>query len=156
MAAKTNPRPVTQATPYLCVRDASKAIDFYRRVFDAVEVMRLEEPGGKIGHAEIRIGDSPIFVSDEYPDFLSVGPETVGGSSMIIQLYVPDVDEVFQKAVAAGSKVIFPVNDQFYGDRSGRIQDPFGHLWIIATHKENVSEGEMKKRFAQYAKQQTK
>ncbi len=136
------------ATPYLIVKDAPRAIDFYKRAFGATELMRMPGPGGKIGHAEIKIGDSPIMLADEVPGMGFRSPESLGGSPISILLYVEDVDAVFSEAVAAGAKVQRPVADQFYGDRTGGVTDPFGHVWYIATHKEDVSSEEMKKRAA--------
>jgi PhnB protein len=136
------------ATPYLIVRDAARAIEFYKKAFGATELMRMPGPGGKIGHAEIKIGDSPIMLADEVPGMGFRSPESLGGSPISILLYVEDVDVVFNEALAAGAKVQRPVADQFYGDRTGGVTDPFGHVWYIATHKEDVSPEEMKKRAA--------
>jgi PhnB protein len=139
-------------TPLLVVNDAARAIEFYKTAFGAVERMRMAGPGGKIAHAEITVGDSVIMLADEFPDWGEVGPKADGKSPVRIALYVEDVDEVAKRAVAAGAKILIPVADQFYGDRSGRLADPFGHLWIIATHKEDVSPGEMEKRMEALAK----
>jgi PhnB protein len=149
MASKPAPNPQTRqtATPYLAVQDASAAIDFYKKVFGAVEMMRLVGPDSKIGHAEIRIGNSTIFLSDEYPDYGAVSPQSLGGSAVKINLYVDSVDEVAGRAVAAGAKVVQPVQDQFYGERSGQFEDPFGYTWIISTAIEEVSAAEMQRRF---------
>jgi len=137
------------ATPYLCVKGAAKAIDFYKQAFGATEVMRLEDPkDGRMGHAEIRIGGAMLMLADEYPEMNVLSPETLGGSPVTIHLYVDDVDALFSRAAAAGAKVIRPPADQFYGDRAGRLQDPFGHVWVFATHKEDVSPEEMQKRYA--------
>ena len=136
------------ATPYLIVKDAARAIEFYKKAFGATELMRIPGPGGKIGHAEIKIGDSPIMLADEVPGMGFRSPESLGGSPISILLYVEDVDVVFSEALAAGAKVQRPVADQFYGDRTGGVTDPFGHVWYIATHKEDVSPEEMKKRAA--------
>ena len=136
------------ATPYLIVKDAARAIEFYKKAFGATELMRMPGTGGKIGHAEIKIGDSPIMLADEVPGMGFRSPESLGGSPISILLYVEDVDVVFSEALAAGAKVQKPVADQFYGDRSGGVTDPFGHVWYIATHKEDVSPEEMKKRAA--------
>ena len=132
-------------TPYLIVHDAAKAIDFYQRAFGAVELFRLAGPDGTIGHAEIRIGHSPVMLADGmggYPD-----PLTLGGSSVSFMLYVPDVDAAFARAIAAGATVKRPVADQFYGDRTGTLADPFGHVWSLATHVEDVSPQEIDRRF---------
>jgi PhnB protein len=136
------------ATPYLIVRNAARAIEFYKKAFGATELMRMAEPSGRIGHAEIRIGDSPIMLADEVPEMGFRSPESFGGSPVSILLYVEEVDAVFNQAVAAGAKVQRPVADQFYGDRTGGVTDPFGHTWYIATHKEDVSPEEMRKRAA--------
>lgn len=147
---KTTVEPVPEgfrtATPYLIITNAAKAIEFYKEVFKATEVSRLATPDGKVGHAEIKIGDSRLMLADEFPEWDARSPQTIGGSAVFIMLYVEDVDAVVSRAVAAGAKLFKPVEDQFYGDRSGSITDPFGHKWTIATHKENVSPEEMKKR----------
>ncbi len=135
-------------TPYLIIRNAASAIDFYKKAFGAIELFRMPQPDGKIGHAEIKIGDSPIMLSDEHPDLGYKSPQTLGGSPVSILLYVDDVDSVFNQAIAAGGKIDKPVEDKFYGDRSGSLTDPFGHLWHIATHTEDVSPEEMEKRAA--------
>ena len=145
MAGRVNPVP--RATPYLCWKDAARAIEFYKKAFGATEAMRLSEPGGRIGHAEIRIGDAPIMLSDEYPEMDVRSPQSLGGSPVLIHLYVDDVDALASRAVAAGAKLLRPVADQFYGDRSGTLTDPFGHRWMIATRKEDVSAAEMQKRY---------
>jgi PhnB protein len=148
----SKPKPIPDgyhtATPYLIVKGAAQAIEFYKKAFGATELMRMPQPGGKIGHAEIKIGDSPIMLADESPDVGAHSPQSIGGSPVSIMLYVEDVDRIFSQAVAAGAKVKRPVADQFYGDRTGGIEDPFGHLWYIATHKEDVSPEEMRKRAA--------
>ena len=136
------------ATPYLIVKGAARAIDFYTKAFGAKEMMRMAQPDGRIGHAEIKIGDSPIMLADEFPDIGARSPQSLGGSPVSILLYVEDVDAVFSQAVAAGATLQRPVADQFYGDRTGGVTDPFGHVWYIATHKEDVSSEEMKKRAA--------
>ena len=145
MAGRVNPVP--RATPYLCCKDAARAIEFYKKAFGATEAIRLSEPGGRIGHAEIRIGDAPIMLSDEYPEMDVRSPESLGGSPVLIHLYVDDVDALASQAVAAGAKLLRPVADQFYGDRSGALTDPFGHRWMIATRKEDASAAEMQKRY---------
>jgi len=145
MAGRVNPVP--RATPYLCCKDAARAIEFYKKAFGATEAIRLSEPGGRIGHAEIRIGDAPIMLSDEYPEMDVRSPQSLGGSPVLIHLYVDDVDALASRAVAAGAKLLRPVADQFYGDRSGTLTDPFGHRWMIATRKEDVSAAEMQKRY---------
>jgi len=140
--------------PYLVVRDASGAIEFYKQAFGATEVMRLRMPDGRIGHAEIQIGDSRIMLSDEFPEYGYRGPEAFGGSPVAIHLFVEDVDALASKAIAGGAKVLQPVSDQFYGDRSGRLADPFGHSWIVSTHIEDVSPEEIARRTEAYMKQQ--
>ena len=136
------------ATPYLCCRDAARAIEFYTRAFGATEVMRLAEPGGRIGHAEFRIGEAIVMLSDEYPDFGAVSPQSLGGSAVTIHLYVPDVDALVSRAKAAGATVSRPPTDEFYGDRSATLVDPYGHRWMFATHIEDVAPEEMGRRYA--------
>jgi PhnB protein len=133
-------------TPFLVVSDAARAMEFYKAAFGAKERMRMAGPGGKIVHAEMTIGDAVIMVADEFPEWGNLSPESLNGSPVRMALYVEDVDDVASRAVAAGAKVLIPVADQFYGDRSGRLADPFGHLWIVATHIEDVSPGEMQER----------
>jgi PhnB protein len=140
------------ATPYLIVDGASRALDFYKRVFGATERMRMPGPGGKIGHAEIALGDSMIMLADEHPEMGARGPRAFGGAAVSLHLYVPDVDATVEKAVAAGAKLLRPVQDKFYGDRTGTIEDPFGHHWHVATHKEDVPADEMARRAAAMAK----
>ena len=135
-------------TPYLIIKGATAALDYYTRAFGAVELFRMPAPEGKIGHAEIKIGDSPIMLADEAPEMGYKSPQSLGGSPVSIMIYVEDVDTVFNRAIAAGGKEQRPVKDQFYGDRSGTITDPFGHIWTIATHKEDVSPEEMQRRMA--------
>ena len=147
MTVKPIPDGYHTVTPYLIVKDAASAIEFYKKAFGATEAMRLSEPGGRIGHAEIRIGDAPIMLSDEYPEMDVRSPQSLGGSPVLIHLYVDDVDALASRAVAAGAKLLRPVADQFYGDRSGTLTDPFGHRWMIATRKEDVSAAEMQKRY---------
>ncbi|PYU93668.1 MAG: glyoxalase [Acidobacteria bacterium] len=150
MSSKVKPIPqgYHTATPYLIVNDGAKAIEFYKKAFGATELFRMAGPDGKIGHAEIKIGDSPIMLADEVPAMGHRSPQSLGGSPVSILLYVEDVDAVFNQAVAAGAKVARPVADQFYGDRTGGVTDPFGHAWYIATHKEDVSSEELQKRAA--------
>jgi len=133
-------------TPYLAVRNGVKALEFYLKAFGATEIYKLIMPDGRLGHAEIRLGDSVIMLSDEFPEYGGKAPQVLGGSPVSIHLYVEDVDGFFRKAVAAGAKERKPVKDQFYGDRAGQLEDPFGHLWWVATHKEDVSPAEMQKR----------
>ena len=138
------------AAPYLCVNDASAAIEFYKKAFGATEVYRLTEPGGKIGHAEIRIGRAVIMLADEYPDSGHHSPKLLGGTPVKIHLYVADADAVVSQACDAGAKILRPVKDEFYGDRNGTLEDPFGHIWFIATRKENMSPEEIQNRFAKF------
>ncbi len=140
------PEGYNSITPYLIIKGAAQAIDFYKNVFGATEIMRMAQPGGRIGHAELKIGNSHIMLADEFPEMDHRSPLSYGGSSVSILVYVEDVDAIVDRAVAAGAKIIKPVKDQFYGDRSGFIQDPFGHLWGVATHKEDVSPQEMQER----------
>jgi PhnB protein len=133
-------------TPYLIVGDAAGALAFYKKAFGAEELMRVAAPNGKIGHAEIRIDDSVIMLADEHPDMNARGPHAFGGSPVSIHLYVEDVDAVAGQAIAAGATVVRPVQDQFYGDRSGSFTDPFGHSWHVATHKEDLTPEELDKR----------
>jgi PhnB protein len=150
MAGKPKPIPdgYHSVTPYLIVDDAARALEFYKKAFGAKELLRMPKPNGKIGHAEIKVGDSTIMLADESPEVGARSPRSFGGSPVSIFLYVEDVDTTFAKAVDAGGKVQRPVADQFYGDRMGGIEDPFGHAWYIATHVEDVSPEEMKKRAA--------
>lgn len=133
-------------TPYLIVRDAAKLLDFYRKAFGATEVMRLPAPGGRVGHAEIKIGEGMVMLADEAPEMGHESPQSLGGTPITLMFYVADVDAQFARAVAAGGEVKQPLKDQFYGDRSGTIVDPSGHVWTIATHKEDVSPEEMDRR----------
>jgi PhnB protein len=123
----------TRITPYLCVRDAARALDFYREAFGAVETLRIAEPGGRIGHAEIEIDGAGVMLSDEYPDMGVQSPQALGGSPVTLHVYLDDVDTIFARALAAGGKELRPVADQFYGDRGGKLEDPFGHVWWVAT-----------------------
>ena len=141
-------------TPYLIVKGAAQAIDFYKKVFGAVELVRFGGPGGKIGHAEIKLGESTVMLADEHPEMDALSPQTIGGSPVGILLYVPDVDAVFTKAVSAGAKSLQPVEDKFYGDRSGTLTDPFGHKWTVATHKEDVTPEEMQRRAKAFMEKQ--
>ncbi|HLI79785.1 MAG TPA: VOC family protein, partial [Candidatus Binataceae bacterium] len=140
------------ANACLVVHDAPRAIEFYKQAFGATELMRLDDPSGNIIHAQIKIGDSPIDIAPEYPPH-NRSPQSLGGSSVPIGLYVEDVDAFAAKAIAAGAKVIFPIADQFYGDRGGRLQDPFGHMWIVSTHREDMAPQEMTRRAAEWMKE---
>lgn len=147
-SVKPIPDGYPRVSPYLVVDGAAQAIDFYTQVLGAGERMRMGGPDGKIGHAELQFGDSVVMLADEYPDMGYVGPKTVGGTPVTIGVYVEDVDKTFDAAVKAGAKALRPVEDQFYGDRSGQIEDPFGHRWSISTHVEDVPPDEMQKRAA--------
>lgn len=148
----TNVKPIPDGyhtvTPYLIVKGGAQALEFYKKAFGAKEIMRMPGPEGKIGHAEIKIGDSPVMLADESPQMNARSPQTLGGSPISILLYVPDVDAMVKQALAAGAKEDRPIEDKFYGDRMGSVVDPFGHTWHIATHKEDVSMEEMRKRAA--------
>ncbi len=146
MTVKAIPDGYHSATPYLIISGAAAAIDYYKQAFGATELLRMPAPGGKVGHAEIKIGDSPIMLADEHPEMGYKSPQTLGGSPVSIMIYVADVDKVFDQAIAAGGKAQRPVKDQFYGDRSGTLEDPFGHVWHVATHTEDVSAEEMERR----------
>ena len=156
-AAKKKVQPIpagySAVTPYLAVRGAAQAIEFYKKAFGAKEIMRMPGPDGKLGHAEVRIGNSRVMLSDEHEAMAFFGPQTRGGTTVLIHLYVRDADATVARAVAAGAKVVRPVQDQFYGDRSGSIEDPFGHLWYVATHTKDLSMAEIKRGAEQAAKQ---
>jgi PhnB protein len=146
MATKPIPAGYHSVTPYLIVRGAARAIDYYKKAFAATELMRMEAPGGKLGHAEVKIGDSPVMLADEFPEWGAKAPDTLGGSAVHLMIYVDDCDTVFKRAIDAGGKETRPLKDEFYGDRTGTLTDPFGHTWTIATHKEDVAPDEMKRR----------
>lgn len=152
MTAKTPPEGYHSVTPYLTVDDAAGAIAFYERAFGATEKMRLPM-GGKIGHAEIIIGDSHVMLGDEWPDRDVLGPKSRGGATSSILIYVPDVDSAFERAVAAGGTATMQVENQFWGDRMGSLVDPFGHKWMLATHVEDVDDAEMKRRMDAFTAQ---
>src|SRR5690349_13811778 len=145
---KTQPDGYHTFTPYLIVKGAARAIDFYKQVFGAIERTCLAMPDGKVGHAEIQIGDSVIMLADGCSEMGAKDPEALGGSPVMLHLYVPDVDKTFAQATAAGAKVTRPIQNQFYGDRSGMVTDPFGHVWNISTHIEDVTLEEINKRAA--------
>jgi len=140
-------------TPYLSVKNAGEALDWYKQALGASEVMRFEH-GGKVGHAEIKIGDSVVMLSDEWPEGGHLSPQSLGGTPVSLHIYVEDVDNAFRHALDSGAKEERAVKDQFYGDRSGTLLDPFGHRWSLATHVEDVSEDEMKRRMDQFSKSQ--
>jgi PhnB protein len=148
----TNVKPIPEGyhsvTPYLIIKGAADAIEYYKKSFGATELFRMPTPDGKIGHAELKIGDSPIMWSDEHPDLGHVGPQTLGGTPVGIMIYVDDVDTIYKRAISGGGQEIKPLQDQFYGDRSGTLKDPFGHMWTVATHVEDVAPAEMEKRMA--------
>lgn len=145
MAVNPVPEGYCSVTPYLAIAGAARAIDWYAQAFGAVELFRLDH-GGQIGHAEIRIGDSPVMLADESPEMNHIGPKSRGGPTTSFLIYLADVDAAFARAIDAGGTELRPVQDQFYGDRSGTLADPFGHVWTIATHIEDVSPEEMKRR----------
>ncbi len=145
---KPIPEGYHSVTPYLIIKGAADAIEFYKKAFGATELLRMPHPNGKIGHAEIKIGDSPVMLADEFPEMGHKSPTTLGGSPVSLMIYVDDVDAVFNRAIAEGAKSERPLETKFYGDRSGSLKDPFGHSWHIATHVEDVSEEEMQKRAA--------
>jgi PhnB protein len=148
--AKVNPIPegYHSVTPYLSIKGAAAAIDYYKEVFGATELFRMGGPDGKVGHAEIKIGNSPIMLADEYPDMEFVSPQTLGGTPVGLMIYVDDVDTMFKQAISRGAKEVKPLQNQFYGDRSGTLKDPFGHVWTVATHIEDVAPEEMERRAA--------
>lgn len=152
MPVKPIPDGYHSVTPYLIITEAVKALDFYRRAFGATELFRLTDANGRIGHAEIKIGDSPIMLADEMPEMKYLSPKSLGGTPVSILLYVENVDAVFATAITAGAVVTRPVMDQFYGDRSGTLTDPFGHVWTLATHIQDVSHEEMTRRIAALSK----
>ena len=146
MATKPIPEGYRTVTPYLIVKGGAAAIEFYKRAFGATELVRMIDPRGGLAHGEIKIGDSVIMLADEHPDMGYRGPQSIGGTAVSILLYVEDVDKLFDRAVKAGAKSQRPVANQFYGDRAGTLEDPFGHVWTIATHVEDVPPEEMKRR----------
>jgi PhnB protein len=156
MPVKPIPIGYHSVTPYLAVRQAADAIEYYRRAFGAKERMRLAAPDGKVGHAELEIGDSVIMLADEHPEMGARGPRAFGGTAVSVVLYVTDVDRTVEAAVAGGAKVLRPVADQFYGDRTGTIEDPFGHRWHVSTHKEDVPPDELARRAQAMFKKDTK
>jgi len=148
MAVKPIPDGYHSVTPYLILHDATAALEFYKKAFGAVELLRMPAPGGRIGHAEIKIGDSPVMLADENLDINARSARTIGGSPISLMVYVPNVDAIVAQAVAAGGKLVRPVADQFYGDRTGGVDDPFGFHWYIATHVEDVPPDKLEKRAA--------
>jgi PhnB protein len=145
---KAIPEGYHTVTPYLIIKGAADALEFYKQAFGATELFRMAQPDGRIGHAEIQIGDSRIMLADEFPEMKYVSPQTLGGSPSSIMLYVEDVDTIFKQALQAGAQEQKPVEDKFYGDRTGSLVDPFGHVWHVGTHTEDVTPEEMKERLA--------
>jgi PhnB protein len=154
MASKVKPIPDGYAvvTPYLIIKGAAAAIDYYKKAFGAIETVRMPQPDGRVGHAEVKIGDAVVMLADEFPEMNIVSPVTLGNTPVGLLVYVEDADATFNKAVALGAQVEKPMADQFYGDRTGTVKDPFGHKWTIATHKEDVTPEEMQRRMAAMAK----
>jgi len=146
--AKAIPDGFYTVTPHLVVKNAGQALEFYKKAFGAEEILRMPGPGGMIMHAEVKIGNSHVMLNDEMPDYGAVGPQTIGGTPVTLHLYVNDVDSFFKRAIQAGAKEEMPVTDMFWGDRYGKLVDPFGHKWSVATHKEDVSPEEMNSRMA--------
>ena len=140
-----------RVTPYLIVDGAAAAIDFYTSVLGATERMRMEGPDARVGHAELEIGDSVIMLADEHPEIDALGPRSVGGTPVSLHVYVEDADSVFERAIGAGARALRPVEDKFYGDRSGGFEDPFGHRWDVSTRVEDIPPEEMSKRAAEAA-----
>ena len=153
MSVQPIPEDYPRVTPYLIIDGASDAIDFYTKVLGAQERMRMPGPAGKLGHAELQLGNSVIMLADEFPDMGAAGPKSVGGTPVTLHVYVEDVDSVFDNAVASGAKEIQAVENKFYGDRSGQFEDPFGHQWNVASHVEDVPPEEMEKRAAEAMQQ---
>lgn len=147
-AVKPIPEGYHSVTPYLIFSGASDAIAFYKKALGAEEIMRMAAPGGRVGHAELQIGDSRIMLADEHPELQALSPKTIGGSPVTLHLYVENVDAAVERAIAAGATLVRPVADQFYGDRTGGIADPFGYRWFIATHKEDLTMDEIRRRAA--------
>jgi PhnB protein len=156
MSVEAIPRGYHTLTPYMTVRDAARAIEFYKQAFGAEEKGVMKGPDGKVMHAELRIGDSLFMIADEYPQFGSLSPQSIGGSGMGLHIYVEDVDAAFDRATKAGANVEMPVADMFWGDRYGKLVDPFGHKWSIATHKRDMSPGEIEQAQDEFMKQMPK
>ncbi|MGW6918603.1 VOC family protein [Kitasatospora sp. NPDC054939] len=148
MSVKPVPEDSPRVTPYLCIDGAAAAIDFYIAVLGATERMRAAGPDGRIGHAELQIGNSVVMVADEYPEMGFLAPTTVGGTPVVLYAYVEDVDAAFARALDLGATELQAVKDEFYGDRTGQFEDPFGHRWSVATHKEDVPADELERRAA--------
>jgi PhnB protein len=154
MANKVKPIPegYYSITPYLVIKGAAAAIDFYKQAFGATEIMRMPQPDGRVGHAELKFGNSIVMMADEYPEMQVVGPKTLGNTSVGLLLYLDDVDKAVERAVSLGATIKKPIADQFYGDRTGTIEDPFGHKWTLAVHIEDVTPEEMQRRMEAQAK----
>ncbi len=155
MPAKAIPDGYEHVTPYLIIKGAAEAIEFYKRAFAATELFRMEHMG-KVGHAEIKIGGGIVMLADEHPEMGHRSPSSLGGTPVGLMIYVENVDGFYDRAVKAGAKVVKPLQDQFYGDRSGTVTDPYGHLWTFATHKEDVPPAEMNRRAEEWMKTQKK
>ena len=140
------PKGYHSVTAYLSIRDAARALEYYKKAFGAKETLRMQGPDGRVGHAEIKVGDSFVMMADEFPNMGFLGPQSRGGTTVQLMIYVKDCDDTVNKAVAAGGTLKRAVQDQFYGDRSGTVEDPFGHIWTIATHVEDVPPAEMRRR----------
>ena len=153
MAVHHIPEGYHSVTPYLIVDGAAEALEFYKTAFGATEVLRVPDPSGRIGHAEIRIGESHVMLADEHPELGQRGPKAVGGTPVSLMIYVEDADARFQAALAGGATQVRPIENQFYGDRSGMITDPFGHVWTIATHVEDVAPEELDRRLKEMQQQ---
>ncbi|MDN5941937.1 MAG: VOC family protein [Nitrospira sp.] len=151
---KAIPEGYEGATPYLVIKGATGALEFYKKAFGATEIMRIPAPGGTVGHAEIKIGKAIIMLADEFPEMNCKSPQAYGGSPVSMMIYVPDVDQFIKRAIDAGAKLARPVENKFYGDRAGSLEDPFGHQWHFATHVEDVPPDEMAKRAEAFMKQQ--
>jgi PhnB protein len=149
---KAIPEGYSTITPHLVCKDAAKAIEFYAKAFGAVERYRMPGPGGKVMHAEIQIGNSIVMLADEFPEQGARSPQSIGGTPVVLMIYTEDVDAAFQRATDAGAKAIMPPADMFWGDRYGKLSDPFGHEWAIATHREDVTPEEMARRMAAFGK----
>jgi PhnB protein len=146
MAVKPIPDGYHTVTPCLVVDDGARALEYYQKAFGAEEVFRMPDPSGRIVHAELKIGNSIVMLCDEYPKMDARGPKSIGGTPVSLYVYVQDVDSVFSRAVGAGGQELRPVTDQFYGDRTGTLKDPFGHVWSLATHKEDVGKEDLGRR----------
>jgi uncharacterized glyoxalase superfamily protein PhnB len=157
MPAAANVRPIPEGfrtvTPHLIIRDAAKAMAFYKAAFGAEEICRMPGPDGKVMHAEVRIGDSIVMLADEFPQWNCQGPQARGGTTVSLHVYVQNADAAFAKAVAAGATVMMPLENMFWGDRYGKLVDPFGHEWAIAQHVEDMTPEEMSRRGAEFMKQ---